>query len=71
MEADRSIADLLYDWLRLMAMEPPKVTIQCSGSHMETCEQDTLVMQNGTHQTLKRGETQTIVDFDFTVCYLA
>ncbi|OXG43553.1 hypothetical protein J010_06701 [Cryptococcus neoformans] len=59
--------DLLYDWLRLMAMEPPKVTIQCSGSHMETCEQDTLVMQDGTHQTLKRGETQTIVDFDFTI----
>lgn len=71
METDRLIADLLYDWLRLMAMEPPKVTIQCSGSHMETCEQDTLVMQDGTHQTLKRGETQTIVDFDFTVCYLA
>ncbi|KAE8542197.1 hypothetical protein D1P53_001682 [Cryptococcus gattii VGV] len=59
--------DLLYDWLRLMAMEPPKVTIQCYGSHMETCEQDTFVMENGTHHTLKRGETQTIVDFDFTI----
>lgn len=54
-----------------MAMEPPKVTIQCYGSHMETCEQDTFVMENGTHRTLKRGETQTIVDFDFTVRYLA
>ncbi|WVQ81641.1 hypothetical protein IAT38_003765 [Cryptococcus sp. DSM 104549] len=61
--------DTLYEFLRAMAMSPPKITVQCIGAHNETCERQAFIMnpEDRANMTENRGETTRVVDFDFTI----
>ena len=59
---------MLYDFLRAMAMTVPSVKIRCFGAHMETHLRDESVVDtNGTPHIKKKGQTEQVIDFDFTV----
>ncbi|WVF65747.1 hypothetical protein IAT40_000479 [Kwoniella sp. CBS 6097] len=66
---DAKLSDpaVLYDFIRAQAMTPPNVKIVCKGMHTETVEQSGIVMENGVNVHKNRGETRTVIDFDFTI----
>ncbi|OCF30575.1 hypothetical protein I317_01238 [Kwoniella heveanensis CBS 569] len=66
---DAKLSDpaVLYDFIRAQAMTPPNVKVVCRGMHTETVEQSGMVMDNGVNVHKRRGETHTVIDFDFTI----
>ncbi|WVQ81643.1 hypothetical protein IAT38_003767 [Cryptococcus sp. DSM 104549] len=59
--------DALYDFIRVQAMEPPKIFVRCAGRHRETCEHAMTVWENGVSVRKRQGEIRTVEDFNFTI----
>ncbi|ORY29114.1 hypothetical protein BCR39DRAFT_532672 [Naematelia encephala] len=60
--------EVLYDFIRMQALVPPKVMLHCIGAHTEIPERDeTTCDADGTIRTKRKGQPERIVDFDLTI----
>ena len=65
-------ATTLYDFLRHSTLAHPSLKVKCTGRHFETPERSETVQDRDGPRQRRKGQTECITDFEFTVsCYLA
>ncbi|KAL7421438.1 hypothetical protein Q5752_004324 [Cryptotrichosporon argae] len=59
--------DVLYDYIRSLALRPLDTRIRLFGTHTVTAPVAETVYENGVPRQVRVGETYTVTDFDFIV----
>jgi hypothetical protein len=61
------LAEVLYDFLRYRSQKRPGFKMQCTGAHWEHHQHNHTVFENGVPVDKRKGQSDRIIDFDFTV----